>query len=132
MSLLTIEKMIYAQAKTLGYTLKPENVPYNIDNEATPFIEVYSLPNGADELYKGTRDEYSGIYQLSVYTDIDAGRGASINIIDDITGAFRPGTELNDSDTKLIVDGVSLTQGRVDGNHYRSDVSINYIVFAGA
>ena len=131
MSLLVVEVALQAKVRTLGYTVMPENVPFDQDSQPTPFIEVYSLPNTNDELSKTGRAEYLGIYQLSIYTDPNKGRGEALGIIGAINSAFYAGSEINTGETKIIIDSVSMSQGINDGNHYRNNVSINYRVFTG-
>lgn len=123
---LAVEKALFAQAKLLGYTLKPENVAYDQDNEIAPFIEVYSLPNTTEILTKTDRLEYLSVYQLSLYVDLGKGRGESLGIIDEISQRFTPGSNINTGDTLIIFESISTTQARIDGNFYRADVSINY------
>lgn len=132
MSLLAVEVALQAKVRSLGYTVMPENVPFDQDTQTTPFIEVYSLPNTNDELHKNGRAEYLGIYQLSIYTDPNKGRGESLGIIDAINSAFYAGSEINSGDTKIIIEGIGYAQGVNDGNHYRNNVSINYRVLTSA
>ena len=128
MSWLSIEKALFAKVKTLGYTVKPEAVPFDEDSQTTPFLEVFSLPNVSDEEHKNGVEEYNGIYQVSIFSDINVGRGESLGIIDEIGQAFSPGSEITTGTMTIIIDNLNYSQGRLSGNFYQNDVSISYKV----
>lgn len=86
----------------------------------TTYLVAYMLPaNTTGFDLAGAGREYSGVYQLTVVTPMDAGAGAAESVVDELAALFPLNMSIDVTGLTLkIVSPVTAGKGMPDGNSF--------------
>lgn len=116
----------WATARSPALALAWENVPFT--PPAGAYLRAFLMPaltTSAD--LAGAHRSYRGVYQISVYSPINAGAGAAESIADEIAALFPLNDRLSVPGlTLLVMTPVTAAQGAQDATDYVVPVSFQY------
>jgi hypothetical protein len=116
----------WAAARTPALPVAWENVPFT--PPSGPYLRAFLLPamtTSAD--LAGAHRSFRGVYQVSVYSPINAGSGAAESIADELAALFPLNQRLNVPGLTLqIMTPVTAAQGAQDATNYVVPVSFQY------
>lgn len=118
------------ESADLGFLILDENKSQNTKNIDT-YLADFILPVTTESMMKeaeGSREE-NGIYQISIFTRADIGRGKIFGIADSIKNVFKYDDEYVFSGTTVQVQESTANQGRNDNGRFVVDVSINWFSY---
>lgn len=102
-----------------------ENSPFNPDVEGGDlFVAVYTLLNNQESLTKTTLDEVRGVYQISVYSKSNVGKGATLSVTDAITNYYKHNLSLTSGAQTVTIVNSGVGAPRNDSGWYITDISI--------
>ena len=123
---LDVEKLLISRVNEAGYPIVMENQPADRVDQTAIWVAPYMLPIPTDELTKDSRDQYNGIYQVSIYAQQNRGKAELLNAVDNITGLFSTSYELQLGNTKLIIQNATPQNFTQDADFFRCDVRVNW------
>jgi len=107
-----------------------ENVPFTPVDGTTWLRESYLPANSATVgLEPGGSTDFTGVYQISIYTPLDDSKFGAHQLIDDITAHFARGTMLVFEGQAVVVEQVNVSQGLASGGWWLMPVSVNWRAF---
>ena len=107
-----------------------ENVPFTPVDGTTWLRESYLPANSATVgLEPGGSTDFTGVYQVSIYTPLDDYKLESHQLIDSITAHFARGTMLVFEGQAVVVEQVNVSQGLASGSWWLMPVSVNWRAF---
>jgi len=107
-----------------------ENVPFTPVDGTTWLRESYLPANSATVgLEPGGSTDFTGVYQVSIYTPLDDYKLESHQLIDSITAHFARGTMLVFEGQAVVVEQVNVSQGLASGGWWLMPVSVNWRAF---
>ena len=107
-----------------------ENVPFTPVDGTTWLRESYLPANSATVgLEPGGSTDFTGVYQVSIYTPLDDYKLESHQLIDSITAHFARGTMLVFEGQSVVVEQVNVAQGLASGGWWLMPVSVNWRAF---
>ena len=107
-----------------------ENVPFTPVDGTTWLRESYLPANSATVgLEPGGSTDFTGVYQISIYTPLDDYKLESHQLIDSITSHFERGTVLTFDGQAVVVEQVNVSQGLASGGWWLMPVSVNWRAF---
>jgi hypothetical protein len=116
----------WAAARTPVLPIAWENVPFT--QPSGPYLRAFLLPamtTSAD--LAGAHRSYRGVYQISVYSPINAGAGAAEAIADELAALFPLNTRLTVPGLTLqVMTPVTSAQGAQDATNFVVPVSFQY------
>ena len=77
----------------------------------------------------GGSTDFTGVYQVSIYTPLDDYKLESHQLIDSITAHFARGTMLVFEGQAVVVEQVNVSQGLASGSWWLMPVSVNWRAF---
>ena len=77
----------------------------------------------------GGSTDFTGVYQVSIYTPLDDYKLESHQLIDSITAHFARGTMLVFEGQAVVVEQVNVSQGMASGSWWLMPVSVNWRAF---
>ena len=123
---LDVEKLLIARVNDAGYPIVMENQPAERVDQSALWVATYMLPVPTDELTKDARDQYNGIYQVSIYGQQNNGKAQLLGAVDNIVGLFSTSYEMNTGDTKLIIQNATPQNFTQEADFFRCDVRVNW------
>ena len=107
-----------------------ENVPFTPADGTTWLRESYLPANSATVGLEPTGStDFTGVYQVSIYTPLDDYKLESHQLIDSITAHFARGTMLVFEGQAVVVEQVNVSQGLASGSWWLMPVSVNWRAF---
>ena len=107
-----------------------ENVPFTPADGTTWLRESYLPANSATVGLEPTGStDFTGVYQVSIYTPLDDYKLESHQLIDSITAHFARGTMLVFEGQTVVVEQVNVAQGLASGSWWLMPVSVNWRAF---
>jgi len=126
MSLFAIEKAMLDKVCELKYPVIVEYAPFNLDELEPPFIEFIGSPSTITALDKDLNSEFSGLVRLALYDIGTKGKGAMLELQDAAHGMFKPHSEINIKDTKIIIQETTFSDPENDSGLKRVDMNVSY------
>lgn len=118
-----------------GLSITPLIVKENQDDDrtenTTPRIELYQIPATTESMDKNANDEYSGIMQVSIFTELGIGKSLINTIKDQVVALFPHTTSITAGQCDVNIDAVSVASGRTDGKFWRLDCSVGWYSYIG-
>ena len=107
-----------------------ENVPFT-PVEGTTWLRESYLPAASSTIgmEPGGSTDFTGVYQVSIYTPLDDYKLESHQLIDSITAHFARGTMLVFEGQAVVVEQVNVSQGLASGSWWLMPVSVNWRAF---
>jgi hypothetical protein len=117
-------------ALALGLPVVWENLP--LVPPATPFLQATTLPAAAQAAGLGVnaQNRVDGVFQVSVWTPAETGRGAGLTYADQIATGFKRGTNLSTGNTRIVTTAVSRAPSFVDDSGwFHTPVSVSFFAY---
>ena len=107
-----------------------ENAKYT-PVEGTTWLRESYLPAASSTIgmEPGGSTDFTGVYQVSIYTPLDDYKLESHQLIDSITAHFARGTMLVFEGQAVVVEQVNVSQGLASGSWWLMPVSVNWRAF---
>ena len=107
-----------------------ENAKYT-PVEGTTWLRESYLPAASSTIgmEPGGSTDFTGVYQVSIYTPLDDYKLESHQLIDSITSHFERGTVLTFDGQAVVVEQVNVSQGLASGGWWLMPVSVNWRAF---
>ena len=107
-----------------------ENAKYT-PVEGTTWLRESYLPAASSTIgmEPGGSTDFTGVYQVSIYTPLDDYKLESHQLIDSITAHFARGTRLVFEGQAVVVEQVNVSQGLASGSWWLMPVSVNWRAF---
>jgi len=120
----------YSTANSIDVAWENSNF---IPTSGESFIRATYLPANTEPTgYDLASDWHTGIYQLDIFTPLNAGKGEANTHADALGAYFKRGTLLSYGDIVVRITSVSISQGSKDGPYFAKKVFIGCSAFSSA